>query len=301
MDKKTFQIKVKELSSPTWKVNVAFMVEWFAWTLKRLEAEGAQSKSIQHPGKKGERCEDTLREILRDMVPSSIAISSGFLSTNIGSISKEQDIILTDADMATNLRPGGRTKYLPIEACLASIEVKSEMNIGSVREAVLNCISAKTLYLQQLEDPEDSANVVPYCYAIFAYRSKHSIETTAIQINEAIAELPYSLRPNVVYVLGKGMLLPKTEGGWKVCSEALFSESDLKPLKEMLTPPLERWKTVYPFLWFVSVIIDFCIEQRSQRQEFSHMKYWFRSFLIQNAVYKDAESSKKTTPRSTDV
>ena len=296
MDKRTFRDNVKEATSPTWKVNVAFMAEWFAWTLKRLEAEGAQSKVITHPGKKGERCEDTLREVLRAMTPSSISLASGFLATWMGTVSKEQDIILSDVDKATNLRPGGRTQYLPIEACLASIEVKSEMDIRAVREAILNCISVKTLYVAEKKDLDNLENVIPYCYAIFAYRSRHSIETTAAHLNQALQDVPYHLRPNVAYVLGKGMLLPSKDEGWTVSTEALFSKNDFKPMMEMQTPPLDQWKTVYPFLWFVSVIIDFCIEQRSKRKNYSHMEYWFKSFVVQSRVHQHVQSTRESTP-----
>ena len=293
MDKRVFDKKVQQAKS--WPVNVGFMAEWFEWTIKRLEAEGAQSKSIQHPGKKGERCEDILRDVLRSMVPNSIGLTPGFVATRLGTVSKEQDVIFFDADRAMNLRPGGETRYLPIESCLASIEVKSELSIAGVREAILNCISAKSLYDQDKEERKKAGLEFKYCYGIFAYRSRNSLETSASQIKEATRDIPSHLRPNVVYILGKGMLLPREDSGWRLSTSQLFSGKDLRPMAEMGLPQVNRWKHVYPFLWFVSVIVDFCMEQRQERKTASYMEYWLATFALQSAVNKHAQQKKEST------
>lgn len=281
MNKKIFDDEVGRQISPTWRVNVKLMAEWFEWILKRLEAEGEQSKTIEHPGKKGERNEDVLREVIREMMPSAIASTSGFVATCLGTVSKEQDIILFDKERAINLRPGAKSKYLPMETCLASIEVKSQLNINEIRSAVLNCISVKKLLGQGVVEPVAEKNIDTYCYAIFAYGSRHSIERTATQLNEALKEVPYNLRPNVVYVLGKGMLLPSKDGKVSFFTGQLFEEHDFHPFKEMTVVGIQEWSRVFPFLWFISMVVEFCIEKRNTRKDGGYHKYWLTGVNLQ--------------------
>ena len=295
MNKVDYEKQLQEAIKPTYSMNVELMAEWFEWTLQRLEAEGQQSKTITHPGIKGEKCEDLLREILREMMPLSISQSPGFLTHRLGGVSKEQDIIMFDAKRAINLRPGGKAKYLPLEAGLASLEVKSDLNVATTRDAVLNCISAKRLYQQTggiILEPENDRELM-YCYGIFAYRSRHSIKTIENQLNEAVKNVPYRLRPNIVYVLGKGMLLPSNKKEMNFTTDQMFEEGDFRSVDWMATPTLMRWKKVYPFLWFVSNIVDFCIEEQERRTAPKYLEYWLVSFDLQARVDQLPKKDKK--------
>ena len=282
LDRQTFEQKVREATTRTWPINVGFAAEWFEWTLMRLEAEGAQTATIRHPGKKGAQRETILREVLRDMVPGPISLETGFLVTSLGTVSKEQDIVFVDAERRVDVRPGGDVRYFPIEGCLASIEVKSNLNVADIRAAILNCISAKTLYEQ--EDGDEPKRRTRYCYGLFAYGAKHSLETTAGQINEAVRNVPQHLRPNIAYVLGKGLLLPSSNDTYQLGPEQMFVEGEFGPIPELYVEPLRRWKRVYPFLVFVSLIVDFCIQMRHEGRAPTHMEYWMRTFNLQAMV-----------------
>ena len=220
-----------------------------------------------------------MRKVLRDMVPSPISLETGFLVTSLGTVSKEQDIVFVDAERRVDVRPGGDVRYFPIEGCLASLEVKSNLNVTDIRAAILNCISVKTLYEQ--EDAEEPRQRTRYCYGIFAYGSRHTIETTATQINQAVQNVPQHLRPNIAYVLGKGLLLPSSNGEYQLGPEQMFVEGALGAIPELHVDPLGRWKRVYPFLVFLSLIIDFCIQKRREGRAPTHMEYWMRTFNLQ--------------------
>ena len=291
MNKEAFDRAVADATSPTWQVDAAFMAKWFEWTLKRLEAEGAQSKTIGHPTKTGDQCEAVLREVLRALVPGSISLGSGFLATDRGTVSKEQDIILLDPDKAMNLRPGGRAVHFPLECCLASIEVKSELNVVGMRRAILNCLSVKTLYWQKDFKSGEKPNV-PYCYGIFAYRSPHSIEATAARMNDMLCEVPHHLRPNVIYVLGKGLLLPGKNAAPTFEPKQLLAEDDFLPVKEMSVLGLTTWKEVYPFLWFISSIVDYCLAEKRVREMPNCTLYWLTTFALQSGLQKARQEGR---------
>ena len=47
----------------------------------------------------------------------------------------------------------------------------------------------------------------------------------------------------------------------------------------------------YPFLWFLSNIIDHCMEQRGNRESPNLQQYWFSGIQLQSLVHSELRDS----------
>ena len=263
-------------------VDAAKMQTWFEGTLGVLDSLGKQKEAIVHSGHRGSSREELLLNVLKEMLLSGLVTDKGFALNSLMAVSKEQDILIVDRNVAGTILPsdGRDGRHFPVESCLASIQVKSRLTKATVREATVNCVSLKCLGMFDEDTPWNSENH-GVCFAVFAYQSSYGLAKLAEVVNEELDTVERDLWPNLFYVLGKGMLVPAdAQERIPFDNDTMFTGSKFCTVGDMaLTPTIGR-SPAYPFLWFLTNIIDHCIAQRELRECPSYKNYWLRLFKI---------------------
>ena len=181
MNQKEFEKKVRSLIS-TSRVDLEFLIKWYAKTLEQLESLKEQTAVIDHPRYRGDERESDFRNILKKILPESISIAKGFAINEYATKSLEQDCLLLDRHCAATFVKTGSTVYYPIESVLGSVEIKSKLTLSELRKIIINCMSLKKLL--KSETPK-----VRIAYFVFAYNSVWKIEKAACKINELNQEI----------------------------------------------------------------------------------------------------------------
>ena len=285
MNKSEFEDKLNSALS-TSEINVKLLSNWFNKILEVLNTVAEQHSSIEHPGRKGQSREDILTEQLEPMLPKSLQITKGFAVDRNLTVSKEQDLLVLSRDSGMSLIPG--QPYYPIHSCLASIEVKSNLTLAEVRRAILNCISVKKLLTDHFPKTIEDEHIGRYCYAIFAYNCGKHLEGLAGDFNDALESVPHHLRPNLVYVLGRGMLIPSETPNISLGIDQMFTDAVFRPVPEMGAPPSIPATEAYAFIWFLTNIVDHCLKERKVRPQFVFRLYWETTLSLQAAVNRMA-------------
>ena len=290
MNKDDFRQEVDRLSAGT-RVDVKKVPLWFTGTLAALDALGKQKEMVEHPGHRGSSRETPLMELLEQILPGSISVMKGFAINSLMATSKEQDLLVVDRNIAGKVLP--QESYFPIEACLASIQVKSTLTRSTIRDAVLNCITVKKLFGWPLvEEQESDAGYDKLCFGIFGYACDWELEELAEVITDEMAVVKRHLWPNEIYVLGKGMVIPGDERGVSMDHKTMFTGSDFRSVGHIGAEPALPKSEAYAFLWFIANIIDHCMQQRKERAIPSYMNYWFHTLITQIEVSRQIEDKK---------
>jgi hypothetical protein len=264
-------------------IDIPFLRRWFDKTLEILQTLSKQRLGISHPRHRGDAREIDIQGVIEDLFPAALPLKKGFILNKHTTISHEQDIIITNGDTAGSLIQAGGVSYFPIESCLASIEVKSNLTLPELRKSIINCISVKKLLFGDAFSNERKENQKEnYCYAIFAYEYSRNLDQAATQINSLLVNVPYHLRPNLVYILGKGLLIPGDDAGLDLKYEQIYYEGEFKTLPSLGTAFLKKTES-YAFLWFVTSIIDHCLNEKSKRHSPSYFSYVINPICCQSS------------------
>ena len=284
MNRAAFLQKIHELGGGL-RVNVHRMPEWFEKTLRVLEALGEQKGGVGHPGHRGSARENPLQQLLDQMLPATLSVEKGFAVNQFMAESKEQDLLVVDRNISGRLFPD--ENYFPIESCLASIQVKSNLTRATIRDATVNCASIKRLFGWPLVEQEKSAAACEaLCYAVFSYGSGRKLDRLAEAVNEELREVPRHFWPNAFYVLGKGMLIPGEAHGARLDSSTMFTGSTFHAVSDAAGPGMDK-SAAHPFLWFLSNVVDHCCAQRGERDAPKYKGYWFQTITMQLALYRE--------------
>ncbi len=100
--------------------------------------------TLIHPGEFGMYREKIIRDFLAPFLPARLAISSGFVITAANNISTQCDIIIYDREY-TPIIENGEQRFFPIESVVGVIEVKSNLNKSTLKEALRKLSSIKNL------------------------------------------------------------------------------------------------------------------------------------------------------------
>lgn len=272
MNKKKFDEQLLQLLTKS-RVNGRLLPEWFAFVLKQLETLADQRQRIDHPRHRGDAREGDIRQVIARLFPPALTMLKGFaLNFNL-SVSKEQDVLVCDSSTAIRLLDAGDSCYVPIESCLASVEVKSNLTTPELRRIVLSCVNLKKL-LSGGSSPRDCERrrTAELCYAVFAYSSDMTLEDVAENLNGLLENVPKPYRPNLVYVLGQGLLVPSTNKMMELSHRQMLcggSFSLVRGLRTNFVPQAES----YAFLWFLASILDHCLQERITRMPPQLMEY----------------------------
>ena len=281
LNREEFRKAVEELTGGA-KVNFEKLPKWFEATLRTLDALGEQKAGVHHPGHRGTAREHPLQQVLAQMLPSPFTIETGFAINHFMTESKEQDLLVVDRNIGARLLP--EENYFPIEPCLASVQVKSTLTRADIRDATVNCISIKRLFGWPLVPQEQSDHEYDkLCYAVFAYGSPSTLDRLAAVVNDELASVSRHLWPNMFYVLGKGLLIPGRDRGVPLDRSTMFTGPKYLHVGEPSAPGLPA-SEAYAFLWFLSNIIDHCMEQRENRESPNLQRYWFYGLQLQTQL-----------------
>ena len=103
------------------------------------------SKSITHPGTKGDASEYQWLTWLKSYLPKRYSIDKGFVIDYKGNISEQQDIIVYDKQYTPCLLNRDGVIYIPAESVYAVIEVKQKMTRAYIKYAGQKVASVRKL------------------------------------------------------------------------------------------------------------------------------------------------------------
>lgn len=105
------------------------------------------SSQLSHSLSTGEAREFVLKELLRQYLPAKLGVEKGIIisSADNESPSKQIDIIIYDKLNTPTLYNAENLRIFPIEGVYAVIEVKSNLNLENLNEAIANIRSVKRM------------------------------------------------------------------------------------------------------------------------------------------------------------
>ena len=103
---------------------------------------------LEHRGVLGAVREVLIADLLRPLVPPSVGVATGVVISPDDQQSRQQDIILFDPSVLPPLLYEQGPAVVPVEAALATIEVKSRLTIAGCREASEGARSLYALSMQ---------------------------------------------------------------------------------------------------------------------------------------------------------
>lgn len=169
--------------------------------------------SFDHNGMAGEGGETVVAEFLRSQLPQSIGICTGEILDVTGQTSKQEDVILYDAEHTPMLFADQNKKLarIPAEGVLGVVEVKTHLRSRDIEICLANCRSVKqlvrtayfpqaiqtthTIYGKQYVNP-------PIYYTVFAATSDNLY---AGKLNEIQEDVPIDQRIDSVCCLDRGV------------------------------------------------------------------------------------------------
>ena len=105
-----------------------------------------RARLVPHKAELGFSREEVVRSFLRAYLPKRFDVSHGFAFDCTGAVSRQLDVIVSDAGVAPMFEGPGGTRFVPCEAIVAAGQVKSVLRSRSEYLAALaNLESAKAL------------------------------------------------------------------------------------------------------------------------------------------------------------
>lgn len=187
----------------------------------KLAADFGMSAEVTHDGSKGSLREDALRGFLKDRLPGMCATGSGeIVGPRNDSTSQQCDLIIYDRLHGVPLLYGETSQVYPIECVFGTVEVKSSLSKEKLIDGLQKIRSVKSLVPN--ENVTHSAmpgfaSTTPRARPfgiVFAYQlSGNSLRSLADNVKEWEAEISDEFWPNLVVVLGEGVILHSAEKG----------------------------------------------------------------------------------------
>ena len=103
-----------------------------------------KDEKLFHPGEYGKFRENTLKELLKFLIPTSFQIGEGFVITSNDNVSTQCDIVIYDNENLPLLNDG-IYQFYTIESTLAIGEVKSDLNKTQFKDALKKLAKNKML------------------------------------------------------------------------------------------------------------------------------------------------------------
>lgn len=303
MNSEEFNSKLQDLIHGR-KISIGFLIDWYSNTLKQLDIMRDKSKGIEHPRHRGDAREYDIVDLLDELLPNRYMMTKGYAVNADTAKSLEQDCMICDTSYSIKFVSSGQISYLPVESIYASLEVKSKLDISELRKCIVNCVSLKRL-LHDLNDDMDydsQRTNGKICYSVFAYDSNKCLKEVASDLEKLSEEIPNSICIDMIYILGKGLILPKhpTSNGSYLSVECLqkfigkYTTIDGIGTRKAI-PKTEGLS----FLFFISNIIDHCTLQSQIREKVEFSSYVFKPVVFQDRVEAIIERREKEKENET--
>jgi hypothetical protein len=126
----------------------------------------ASRHSFEHHLTEGEAVENAVRKFLRDHLPDSIGIAHGQVIDRHGSMSKQLDVILYDAQRTPILfsDEADENRIIPVEGVIAAIEAKTNLRLSDIPTLAESARILKTLDRSAYYVEESLLQHVTYAY-----------------------------------------------------------------------------------------------------------------------------------------
>lgn len=103
------------------------------------------SSQLPHPGERGKSRENAVIEFLKKYLPANLGVGTGFVIAANGEVSRQQDIVIFDAQKCPTLYGSDDTQVFPVEGVYAVIEVKSNLDSLELNDCIEKILSVKNL------------------------------------------------------------------------------------------------------------------------------------------------------------
>jgi hypothetical protein len=161
--------------------------DWFDELEKILSAELHLTGLLNHASTVGQAREFLVRRVLGSILPVMAHVGSGQIIDAYGNRSKQIDLIVYDSRFPQLKTDGGGLYF--VEGVLATVEVKSTIDVDQLETALENCKSVLQLGVWG-EHPEEASARIEF------YMRKHGI-----QAEHARDRFHYMFRP-ATYIFG---------------------------------------------------------------------------------------------------
>jgi hypothetical protein len=177
--------------------------------IKFALACAAKVSTLEHCGVKGSIREILIAELFRPLLPLDVGIATGILISFDDRQSAQQDIVIFDRSILPPVMFEGGVALIPIEAALATIEVKSCLSASELRDIYKNGITVRELTIQTA-DPGQIESTIPIG-VLFALDTDLKAEgkTEAERYEEILGGEPPPL--SAICVAGRGCWFNQTE------------------------------------------------------------------------------------------
>lgn len=105
-------------------------------------------REIIHKGERGTQQEETLKEFLGRYLPKKYGVGRGEIINSQNQVSRQCDVVIYNALESPLLLIREGYQLFPVEAVLATIEVKSSFNHRSIAETIDNIASVRNIFEQ---------------------------------------------------------------------------------------------------------------------------------------------------------
>jgi hypothetical protein len=130
--------------APRGRRKTDYLNNHFATYVAEFGTAFKRTSSIQHAGDRGSSRETAISGFLKDNLPRRYDVTGGEAVDTIGTISPQLDIMIYDALENFPIVASGHAT-LPAEALLASIEIKSVLNVEEIRKSILAAKKLRSL------------------------------------------------------------------------------------------------------------------------------------------------------------
>lgn len=113
--------------------------------IKAAVEKAKSAKLADHSGLEGQIREVVVDELLRPMLPPSVAIGTGKLTDADGNLSQQSDVVIYYSGILPPVMIDAKLGFFPVESCLCCIEVKTKLSAADVRDAVEKARSIRGL------------------------------------------------------------------------------------------------------------------------------------------------------------
>jgi hypothetical protein len=203
------------------------IVEIFDQVADKMRSDLAEVRSaLQHPGLKGSSLEEVVRRFLREYLPATLDVSTGVIVDSTGNISRQIDIIISDAAKTPIFYRKGDIRVIPVEGVYSVMEVKADLTTQELERAFKNMKSVRELQKTAYEVDDGPIKkrknlygrewqAWPTNYFVFAFDSAPLDKLGSLLAQWYTEErLPEWERIDTICVLNRGAILNQDQNGF---------------------------------------------------------------------------------------
>ena len=201
------------------------LLDYSALLKERLKRHVDFAKNfITHHGEQGRAAENSVRSVLKELLPTSYKLGSGFIVDSTKEISSQLDIVIYDDSLNSPISLDGEIGVFPVECVYGFIEVKTTLrksdidqfskSVGKIRKMKWNkryvryeketVKASKTRTSGKISKPVAEASILAPRSYLFAYDSKIAKRET-LDANLCDASIVHSSHIHGVCIVDKNV------------------------------------------------------------------------------------------------